>query len=331
MKYLCYDLEACFLKKSYKRKDCKILEVALYNSTISFQRLINPLKKYDSGEAVVDSLEEVGQHAENTVGFWTKLLIEKKAFPTSLKRKSTREKANAISKLLLRSDVARKYEDETGMMLALKRHEDDEEKASKDVRKGEEGFNSVFYTPDEALKDALLIGKDHVWIAHNGRCFDEKILKGHVNHKWDTITFLDSIPIIKRWNSKLPKYSQTEVYKHMFNDSYFAHHALEDAKSLHKILKKIEEDHSADTWTQEKSTKKKEVKLHSNSNLYEVKGIGPITVAELHKRGVKTREHLLNIVQKTSFEEWCKQYSFVHQHKKFWKSWKNYDTNSAFV
>ena len=98
-----------------------------------------------------------------------------------------------------------------------------------------------------------------------------------------------------------------------------------------KGTRKIEKDHAADTWTQEKSTKKKEVKLHSKSNLYDVKGIGPITVAELHKRGVKTREHLLNIVQKTSFEEWCKQYSFVHQHKKFWKSWKNYDNNSAFV
>lgn len=331
MKYLCYDLEACFLKKNYKRRDCKILEIALYNSTISFQSLINPLKKYNTGEAVIASLEELGQHSENTVGFWTKLLIEKKAFPTSLKRKSTREKADAISKLLLRSDIARKYEDEKGMMMALKRHEGDEEKAATDVRKGEDGFNSVFYTPDEALKCAIEIGKDHVWIAHNGRCFDEKILKGHEKHAWDTINFLDSIPIIKRWNADLPKYSQPEVYKHMFNDSYFAHHAFEDAKSLHKILKKIEEDQESDTWTQKKSTKKKTVKLHSNSNLYELKHIGPVSVAELHKRGIESKEHLLNIVQKTTLDEWCKNYSFIHQHKKFWKSWKNYDVNSAFV
>ena len=69
-------------------------------------------------------------------------------------------------------------------------------------------------------------------------------------------------------------------------------------KSLHKILAKIEEDHDVETWTQETSTKKKVVKLHSTSNLYDLKHIGPITVVELHKRGIKTKEHLLNIVQK---------------------------------
>ena len=56
VKYLCYDLEACFLKKGCKRGDTKILEIAFTSGVKSYQRLVNPLTKYQNGKEVINSL-----------------------------------------------------------------------------------------------------------------------------------------------------------------------------------------------------------------------------------------------------------------------------------
>ena len=87
--WLAYDTETSFLRSGFKRSDAKILEIALYNANIKFQKLINPLTKYASGDDIVNELYETGQHAENTLRFWTKLLIGKNALETSNRRKDT--------------------------------------------------------------------------------------------------------------------------------------------------------------------------------------------------------------------------------------------------
>ena len=85
--FLCYDLEACFVQKGCKRGETKILEVAFKTKNKSFQCLVNPLATYQSGKEVIQSLDSMKQHVDNTLNFWTKLLIGKKALPSSLKRK----------------------------------------------------------------------------------------------------------------------------------------------------------------------------------------------------------------------------------------------------
>lgn len=328
-KFITYDLEACFLKKGFKRNDTKLLEIGLYNDEVSFETLVNPLSSYSTGDKLLSNLDELNQHPENTINFWTKLLIGKKGMETKMKRRSVEEKADAISTLLCRSDIAITHDNPGDMMLALKRHNDDEEKAKDDVRTGEVGFKQTFMTAEKACQKALDVGKDYIWVAHNGTSFDEKILKGHQDHDWSKIKFLDSIPIIKKWNPGLKSYAQTEVYHHLFNKSYFAHHALQDAKALYKIMSHILEPGDLDSFLSEKKTK---VKTHKESSLYDLPNIGKKSVERLHKDGITSSVQLLNIVQTLSFEAWCKKFSYIHRHKDFYRKWKHHDDRrSAFV
>lgn len=303
--WLAYDLEACFLKKGQTRAATKILEIALYNKDISYQRLVNPLSRFANGRDVLDNLKELNQHPENTVNFWARLLVQKKALPTALARKRIADKADAIATLLTRSACARTYEDEKGMMLALARHGDDEEKAATDLRTGEGGFSDVFYTAKEAIDGALKAGKDHIWVAHNGKSFDEKILRGH---GVDSVRFADSLPLIKHAKPGLESYSQPKVYKHLFNKPYFAHHALEDSIALFKILNEVVDDLPALLKTK-----------HRDTDLHTLKYIGPKTVEKLYKKNIKTKAALLDIVRDASFDEWCADFSFVHNHKAFYR------------
>tara|TARA_A100001015_G_C15036800_1_gene736824 strand:- start:2810 stop:3841 length:1032 start_codon:yes stop_codon:yes gene_type:complete len=337
--FLCYDLEACFLRSGTTRKDTKILEIALYNDSMSYQRLVNPLTEYDNGTELINNLDRLKQHPENTVNFWTKLLIGKKALPTSLKRKTILEKADAISTLLKRSDVAREYNKNISksMMQALARHKDDEDKAKNDLRDRDDSFNQLFYTPKEALEGAIEAANTDIWVGHNGKSFDEKILKGH-DHDWDHITFVDSLYIIKQLKPGLVSYSQPLVFKHLFGGSYFAHHALEDAMALWKIMEEVlgekcvHDIHlEVEKIRKEKKVKKRHDKEHRESNLYTVKGIGPATVKGLYKKDITTKEDLMKLINSIDFDTWCDQYSFVHHHKKFYELYKGTVVNSAVV
>lgn len=330
MKWLAYDLEACFLQKGKSRSHTKILEIALYNKDVKFQRLVNPLSSYDTGSAVIDNLTSQGQHAENTINFWTKLLIEKKAFPSNTKRKSTEEKADAISTLLKRSDVARKFEDSSLMMAALERCDDDEEKAMDDLRQGEESFNQLFYTPKEALEDAIQTGKSYIWCAHNGKSFDEKILRGH-EHDWDDIEFYDSLPLLKHRLPNLDSYSQPRVYHHLFKSKYFAHHALDDSQALYKIIDKVLAGDDIEEAMHQcvKHKNKVKNKKHAHSNLYEMRGIGEKSVEKLFAKKIETKEQLIAEVEKLSYDQWCKSYNFVHNYKKLYTNLRPYASSAV--
>jgi len=316
-KWLAYDLEACFLKKGCKRHETQILEIALYNKDISFQRLVNPLAKYASGVEVLDSLVDLNQHPDNTVQFWTKLLIGKKILSTAVKRKDVFEKAEAISKVLSRSTVARSHEDPELMVHALQRHDDDVEKAKDDLKKVDKA-PALFYTPHEAISEALNVGAQHLWIAHNGTAFDSKILKGHDEHDWKSIRFHDSLPLLKKKLPDLASYSQPMVYHHLFKKKYFAHHALEDSKALYQILNHVIDDIT------DVVTKKK-------SSLLDLKGIGAKSVEFLHSKKITDKEQLIRIVSTLSLKQWCKEYSKIHQHKKFWKTYNNFTSSNTAV
>lgn len=339
-KFLCYDLEACFVQKGCKRGETKILEVAFKTENKSFQCLVNPLTAYQSGLEVIESLDSMKQHVDNTLNFWTKLLIGKKALPSSLKRKPSIEKAEQISILLKRSDIAHQYEESEGMMQALARNEDVEEKAKDDVRTRDDSFDQLFYTPDEAIKGMLKESEGiDIWVAHNGKSFDEKVLRGH-DHDFDHVTFVDSLHLLKYLLPGKPSYSQPLLYQQLFSKKYFAHHALEDAVALHKIMdhalgdKCILETFNTNEKRRENKlgkNKKRFTKVHPESTLYELQGIGPKTIVKLYKKDIKTKEDLIGLINSIDYETWCKNYSFVHRYKKFYEIWRGFSSKTTAV
>lgn len=334
MKYLTYDIEATFLQKGGKRSMTKLLEIALYNSTISFQRLVNPLTKYKTGQDIIDNLHELSQHPENTLNFWTKLLIEKKGLKSNVKRMKMINQATQISKLLVRSDIARKYKDSEQMLFALERNNDDEEEAKKNVRRGDVGNSLLFYTADEALAEALQVGADHLWIAHNGRAFDSKVLQGHTKHDWSSVSFHDSLPLFKSLLPNEDSYSQPLLFKSVFKGkSYFAHHALEDAMALHKLVEHVvgDKDIFEEFLNVEKHSKKIQKKPHQKSTLYDIKGVGAKSVVVFHKHNITTKKELLEFVEKISYEDWCKTFKQVHQYKKLWERLNDVYKDTAVV
>ena len=292
MKWLTYDLESTFLRKGYKRTDTLIIEIALYGKhdeefvrPRSFQRLVNPLRSFSTKEEVIDSLRTSGQNPEKSINFWTKLLVEKKLLGSHLRRAELDAKAAAISTLLTSKP---------------------------------DGFVTV----EQALKDALAFGSDYTWIAHNGKAFDQKIVEGNcAKLKLDipsTITFKDSLPLFRSRLPDQPSYSQPILYKSLFKSKYLAHHALEDAKALHKMVtyciaeakdEPIEEIVAAEYTT---STKKKRLK----SDLLKIKGIGQGSLKHFMENGIKSQCDLQEYIETNDLDQWNKTFHRVYAYKK---------------
>ena len=179
-------LETTFLQKGQKRPSQRIIEIGMYTPDKKFQRMVNPCSNYATGGEIIDSLNNMKQApAASFLRFWTKLLIEKKALPSHLKRQNTLKQADAISKLLLRSDVAKclyvlddKYTP-TQWLYALEEHHDKVNVARQYLDKykaNEKPKSLLFHTTKSVLTEALSFGEKYTWIAHNGKSFDMPIL-----------------------------------------------------------------------------------------------------------------------------------------------------------
>lgn len=286
-KIFTYDLETTFLAKGFKRPDTLILEIGIYSNKKEYQTLVNPLTSYDTGENLIKSLQDQCQHPEKTLNFWTKLLIGKKMLNSAVKRKSMEEKANIISQMLVKND------------------------------------NDTFKSPLTALNEALTVAPECTWIAHNGTAFDSKIIKGNADRlrlDYSHIDFLDSLPLIRHTIKDLPSYSQPIVYHHLFKSKYHAHHALDDAKALHKILIKLfEKPESILKAFQEIPTvgerRKPQAKKKTDSDLYELPSVGAKSVEFLEKKGIKSKADLDNWVKTHTKETWLKEMKGLHRYK----------------
>lgn len=131
-----------------------------------------------------------------------------------------------------------------------------------------------FVTPEEAIKGMISFGTG-TWVAHNGNCFDHKIVRAHLDNytiKYK-IQFLDSLPPIRKL--KLPSHSLSYVYKHLFGHPFRAHHALDDAKALQRVCNHL---HLFDT--------------KRPTNLKSLKGVGKKTEAVLKDAGIHSVEDL---------------------------------------
>lgn len=291
MKWLTYDLESTFLRKGFRRTDTLIIEIALYGKhdeefvrPRSFQRLVNPLQSFATKEEVIESLRASGQNPEKSINFWTKLLVEKKLLGSHLRRAEFDAKAAAISSILTNKP-------------------DD------------------FVTVEQALKDALAFGSDYTWIAHNGKAFDQKIIEGNcAKLKLDipsNIAFKDSLPLFRSRLPDQPSYSQPILYKSLFKCKYLAHHALEDAKALHRMVihcinqAKDEPVEQVVAVEYVKSSKKK----HLKSDLLKIKGIGQGSLKHFMDNGIKSQCDLQEYIQTNDLDQWNKTFHRVYAYK----------------
>lgn len=319
-KFLTYDLETTFLQKGQKRPSQRILEIALYKGKESFSAMINPCEKYSDGKEVIQSLQNMRQHPEATLRFWTKLLVEKKALPSHFKRSSIDKQANAISTLLIRSDIA---QDKAGeytekqWLYALENHNDRWKPAKQYLKQyevKETPKSLIFSTTTDALKKAINFGKEHTWVAHNGKSFDMPIVKGNCDRNelvHTHIKFEDSLPMFKR-NITSDSYSQPILYRNCFGKGYRAHHALDDAKALHELICHVAKDKDVHELFKVKKLGKK-VKL--KSDLLELKNIGQKTLFKLKAKGLHNKRQLYTWVDKHTKEQFLEEFKELYRYK----------------
>ena len=302
--FLTFDLETSFLRKGFKRPDTLIFEIALYGKMPiegkkrlqAFQRLVNPLKDYSSGQKIIEELHDRGQNPQNTIRFWTKLLIEKKMLNTALRRKGYEEQADELSKLI--------------------------------------STDKSFVDTKSALSDAVHFGKDYLWIAHNSKAFDSKIFHGNcVREKIDSdVVHCDSLHYFKYYMPNEVSYSQPLLYKAMFNSKYLAHHALEDCKALHKMI--CVETPDLDLLTarlnnmpEKKSRQKRRSYAKVKTDLLDIKGVGPKSVQIFIKNDIKNKRDLYLWKKINTMDDWLKNFKGVHHYKKLGERLFNNELN----
>lgn len=302
---LCYDVESTFLRKGFKRKHTKLLEIAFYNKSISFQRMINPCAHYHSGEEIIEDLYTTGSDPDKTLRFWTKLLIEKGSLSSTNRRKNKFEQADAISALLRRSDIAMKHKQPLHVLYFLENgyteKESIEQVKLKTTIPKPNGF--LFYPASSVLKYAINTFSKYTWVAHNGKSFDEQILKG-MPLQWEKIQFTDSIPVFKALCPHQDSYSQPILYQALLQKKYRAHHALDDSKALYQLLTHVLKDRDIN------SVKAPEKPRATQSDLVELQGVGPVTAGYFAAKNIKNKQELYAYVRNHSFEQFSKSFKF---------------------
>lgn len=196
------DLETCFLRKGTPRKQQQILEIGMCYGKHTFQCMVNPL----GDKPVIPELERLGQHPQRTINFWTKLLVGKKYLRKQQQTLTLQEKAEAIQSCL------------------------------KDT--------NTFLSPLGGIRAAARFAaafKNTTWVAHNGKSFDFHILRNHLQlANIPEPKMIDSLPLMRK-AIDLPSHTQPLIYKHLFKETYKAHHALHDAQALQRIWKHVQQ------------------------------------------------------------------------------------------
>jgi len=320
-RFLTYDLETTFLQKGQKRAAQSMLEIALKTADKHYQKLVNPCSTYGTGKELIQNLEEMKQHPEATLRFWSKLLVEKKCLPSNIKRAQTDTQAEAISKLLVRSDLARKNKGKYNTqewLYALETHNDKLEVAETFLNEHQVDTpkSPIFYNTKEALTGALVFGMDHTWIAHNGKSFDMPIVKGNCQRNGIKceVEFEDSLHMFRR-NIKTDSYSQPLLYRSIFGKGYKAHHALDDAEALYELLEHVAKEKNTEVLELFK-VKKLPRKIKIQSDLLNIKGVGTKTALKFIQKGIRNRKQLDQWVQDHDRDEFLETFNDLYRYKK---------------
>lgn len=320
-RFLTYDLETTFLQKGQKRSAQSMLEIALKTTDKHYQRLVNPCSTYNTGEELIRNLQEMKQRPEPTLRFWSKLLVEKKCLPSNIKRAQTDTQAEAISKLLVRSDIARKNKGKYNTqewLYALETHNDKLEVAETFLNEHQVDTpkSPIFYNTKEALTGALAFGLNYTWIAHNGKSFDMPIVKGNCQRNGIKceVEFEDSLHMFRR-NIKTDSYSQPLLYRSIFGKGYKAHHALDDAEALYELLEHVAKEKNTEVLELFK-VKKLPRKIKIQSDLLNIKGVGTKTALKFIQKGIRNRKQLDQWVQDHDRDEFLETFNDLYRYKK---------------
>lgn len=149
------------------------------------------------------------------------------------------------------------------------------------------------------------LGRPMTLIAHNGKSFDDHILKHWFPRVASTVTFKDSLAMLRRMRPELPSYSlpiltrprRREIARYMSRNDMpvqSQHRALYDVVALWKVLSAHVRDevHSVDSLTASLSTLRV-----ACDDWEDVPGIGPVN-ADILRRRWKTKDDYVNEVSK---------------------------------
>lgn len=233
----CIDLETTIASKipdhirpkGQKRFETRIIEIGATHVKKNRQWgcLVNPLPSsavLNTPNDLFSLLRRMYQKPDATINFWSSVL---------LKRKSLRPD------MFLHNEPPLVWSNRTTF-----------NRAKDFVRwHNNPAIGPAFISEKHALEQLLAFTKDEpIWYAHNGRSFDFKILKGCAQ-RCGLQYRVKEIDTLREFRKCLPghkSYSQPILYKALFNQTYNAHVAIDDALAL-KRLCAYAADKSVDT------------------------------------------------------------------------------------
>lgn len=299
----CIDLETTLTSKipdhirpkGFKRFETRIIEIGAVHVVKNRQWgcLVNPLPQsanLRTPEDLFALLRRMYQKPDATINFWSSVL---------LKRKSLRPD------MFLHKEPPLVWSNRTTFNRAkdfVRWHNNPE-------------IGPSFVTETQALRKLLAFTKDEpLWYAHNGRSFDFKILKGCAQRCGLTYS-VKEIDTLREFRKCLPghkSYSQPILYKALFNQTYNAHVAIDDALALKRLCAyaagvtiKPDEQHSHPPTSPITVKQRRPMNLtfktkctHQFLDVTKLRGIGPKTSRALAK------EHIFTIKQlKAEFDK----------------------------
>lgn len=293
------DLECFFNRKGKPRTFTRFFQAAIVTESYSRNFWVNPLPEFDiqTPNDLVDALYKSGARPNPSILFWSKTLLNAN---------------HKLYKKLFKTAAYKKYK-------PMHRIEDETVIHCHVLAKF---INMCPYTEEIFITTMkrLAIHKQCPVVAHNGKAFDFRVIKGAAARRLIDIAdvqFIDSLPVFKRKWPKLKSYAQTKLYAHVFpNKTYMAHDALHDAIALQQLWESLPNDvtcapkknsirppTSPITPLRKPNTHgaPKQIKTESKkclSSLSVIPGIGPKTIEKLHKQGINNIDQLRAIYEK---------------------------------
>ena len=222
----CIDLETTIASKipdkvrpkGEKRFETRIIEIGAVHVTKGRQWgcLVNPLPPgamLSTPSDLFALLRGMYQKPDATIDFWSSVLV---------KRKSLR------ADMFLENEPPLVWSNRTTV-----------NRAKDFVRwHNNPSLGPSFVSERKALQQLVEFTKDQpTWYAHNGRSFDFKVLKG-CGQRCNLQYTVKEIDTLYEFRTRLPgykSYSQPILYKALFNQSYNAHVAIDDALALKRL------------------------------------------------------------------------------------------------
>lgn len=204
-----------------KRFETRIIEIGAVHwkkTQLQFQCLVNPLPEnsvLSTPNDLFTLLRSMFQKPDATIDFWSSVLVKRKSVTSSMflypetpeiwRRRTTFNRAK---------DFIRWY--------------------------NKPSLGPVFKTEKQALQELIAFTKQHpVWLAHNGKSFDYKVLDGCAERTKliipANITKVDTLRLFRQYLPGHVSYSQPKLYVDIFKRNYNAHVAIDDARALAEL------------------------------------------------------------------------------------------------